>query len=96
MCFGFDRTNVRDRSMVEGGGRKYYDPHSYLVPTFAIQRPGRRSLVAPVSINSGYPRILLVLVIEFDPHRGEILNSFPTLQTKKIRGIIAYSAWQRG
>ena len=32
--------------------------------------------------SSGYPRTLLALVLEFDSHRGEILNLFAKMQKK--------------
>ena len=34
------------------------------------------------SINSGYPRIVLALVLEFDSHRGEILALFAKMLEK--------------
>ena len=44
--------------------------------------------------SSGYPRILLALVLEFDSHRDEILDLLAKMQTKKLSAV--ESALQRG
>ena len=40
------------------------------------------------SINSGYPRILLALVLEFDAHRGEILKKDQLLRAPTINSSV--------
>ena len=42
--------------------------------------------------SSGCPRMLLALAIEFDAHRGEILNLFAKMQTKKDQLLKAPSS----